>query len=213
MGSVTFRRHEEAPPGIWRGLFVWLVKRLVDSYTRESLLADALAEAFPDARSVDLLDLARVRDALTANGSLDPLVPLVPAGDDVTPPVLRDIAVCAITALVFPEIPPETPKRTNARTDTGRFWPIIRGTLQEPAWSQIKAKTAEARSRLWSAAVVQLFLHRGNILSALGFFGVPETAMGAGQDPRSLKALFLGGAEAGDATAWAAPSSSEWHRP
>ncbi|MET8276376.1 hypothetical protein [Streptomyces sp. NPDC005096] len=180
-----------------------LFATLVDAYTRESLLADALAEAFPDARGVDLLDLAGVRDALTANGPLDPLDPLVPAGEAVSPAVLRDIAVRAITALVFPEIPPEAPKRTNARTDTGRFWPVVRGTLQEPAWSQTKAKTAEARTRLWSAAVAQLFLHRGNILSALGFFGVPETAKGAGQDPRPLKGLFLG-AEAGDATAWAA---------
>ncbi|MGW7469296.1 hypothetical protein ACWGJT_32675 [Streptomyces xantholiticus] len=182
-----------------------LFATLVDAYTRESLLADALAEAFPDARGVDLLDLVGVRDALTANGPLDPLEPLVPAGDDVSPVVLRDIAVRAITALVFPEIPPETPQKTSGRTvrDTGRFWPVVRGTLQEPAWSQIRAKTAEARTRLWSAAVAQLFLHRGNILSALGFFGVPETAKGAGQDPRPLKELFLG-AEAGDANAWAA---------
>ncbi|MFD9561241.1 hypothetical protein [Streptomyces sp. NPDC059994] len=182
-----------------------LFATLVDAYARESLLADALTEAFPDARGADLLDLVGVRDALTANGPLDPLVPLVPAGDFVSPAVLRDIAVRAITALVFPEIPPEAPKRTNARTvrDTGRFWPIVRGTLQEPAWSQTKARTAEARTRLWSAAIAQLFLHRGNILSALGFFGVPETAKGAGQDPRSLKVLLLG-AEAGDATAWAA---------
>ncbi|MFD9151907.1 hypothetical protein ACFWDF_32635, partial [Streptomyces diastaticus] len=182
-----------------------LFATLVDAYARESLLADALAEAFPDARGADLLDLVGVRDALTANGPLDPLVPLVPVGDDVSPAVLRDIAVRAITALVFPEIPPEAPKRPTARTvrDTGRFWPIVRGTLQEPAWSQTRAKTAEARTRLWSAAIAQLFLHRGNILSALGFFGVPETAKGAGQDPRSLKVLLLG-AEAGDATAWAA---------
>ncbi|MGW6532129.1 hypothetical protein [Streptomyces venezuelae] len=180
-----------------------LFATLVDSYTRESLLMDALAEAFPDARGADLLDLAGVRDALTANGPLDPLMPLTPADDDASPAVLRDIAVRAITALVFPDIPPEGVKVTNARTDTGRFWPIVRGTLQEPAWSQTKAKTAEARTRLWSAAVAQLFLHRGNILSAQGFFGVQETAKGAGQDPRSLKALFLG-AEAGDATAWTA---------
>ncbi|HEY8986937.1 MAG TPA: hypothetical protein VIU15_46130, partial [Streptomyces sp.] len=182
-----------------------LFATLVDAYARESLLADALAEAFPDARAADLLDLIGVRDALTANGPLDPLVPLVPAGDDVSPAVLRDIAVRAITALVFPGIPPEAPRPTNARTvrDTGRFWPIVRGTLQEPAWSQTKAKTAEARTRLWSAAIAQLFLHRGNILSALGFFGVPETAKGAGQDPRSLKTLLLA-AEADDATAWTA---------
>ncbi|MEV7283001.1 hypothetical protein AB0O01_00270 [Streptomyces sp. NPDC093252] len=42
-------------------------------------------------------------DALTVNGPLDPLVP---AGADVSPVVLRDIAVRAITALVFPGIRP-----------------------------------------------------------------------------------------------------------
>ncbi|MCC9157085.1 hypothetical protein LZP81_17575 [Streptomyces parvulus] len=180
-----------------------LFATLVDSYARESVLAAALAEAFPNARGADLLDLAGVRDALTANGPLDPLEPLVSAGEEVSPVVLRDIAVRAITALVFPEIPPETTPKSSRRTvrDTGRFWPIVRGALQEPAWSQIRAKTAEARTRLWSAAVAQLFLHRGNILSALGFFGTPETQKGAVQDPRPLKELFLG-AEAGDPTAW-----------
>ncbi|GCD42321.1 hypothetical protein [Streptomyces paromomycinus] len=129
----------------------------------------------------------------------------MPVGDDVSPTVLRDIAVRAITALVFPEIPPKAPKRSAVRTvrDTGRLWPIVRGTPREPAWSQTKAKTAEARTRLGAAAIAQLFLYRGNILCALGFFGVPEAAKGAGQDPRSLKVLLLG-AEAGDATAWSA---------
>ncbi|MFJ8669725.1 hypothetical protein [Streptomyces sp. NPDC093600] len=181
-----------------------LFATLVDSYARESVLAAALAEAFPNARGADLLDLAGVRDALTANGPLDPLEPLVPAGEEVSLVVLRDIAVRAITALVFPGIPPETTPKSSRRTvrDTGRFWPIVRGALQEPAWSQIRAKTAEARTRLWSAAVAQLFLHRGNILSALGFFGTSEATEGAGQDPRPLRELFLG-AEAGDAGAWA----------
>ncbi|MFB7189388.1 hypothetical protein ACFCZT_29625 [Streptomyces sp. NPDC056230] len=181
-----------------------LFATLVDAYARESLLADALAEAFPQARAVDLLDLVGVRDALTVNGPLDPLEPLVPAGAEVSPVVLRDIAVRAITALVFPGIPPETEQTTNARTvrNTGRFWPVIRGTLQEPAWSQIRAKTAEARTRLWSAAVAQLFVRRGNILSALGLFGPTEAKEGAGQDPRPLAELLLG-AEAGDAAAWA----------
>ncbi|MGW7587641.1 hypothetical protein [Streptomyces rubiginosohelvolus] len=182
-----------------------LFATLVDSYARESALAAALAEAFPNARGVDFLDLADVRDALTANGPLDPLEPLVPAGEEVSPTVLRDIAVRAITALVFPEIPPENTPKSTRRTvrDTGRFWPIVRGALQESAWSQIRAKTAEARTRLWSAAVAQLFLHQGNILSALGFFGTKEVQKGAVQDPRPLRELFLG-AEAGDPTAWAA---------
>ncbi|MEU3204077.1 hypothetical protein ABZ702_09315 [Streptomyces cyaneofuscatus] len=182
-----------------------LFATLVDAYARESLLADALAEAFPDARAADLLDLTGVRDALTVNGPLDPLEPLMPAGAEVSPVVLRDIAVRAITALVFPQIPPETGQTTNARTvrDTGRFWPIVRGTLQEPAWSQVRAKAAEGRTRLWSAAVAQLFVRRGNILSALGLFGPTEAKAGAGQDPRPLSELLLG-AEAGDAAAWAA---------
>ncbi|MGW2280733.1 hypothetical protein [Streptomyces sp. NPDC001770] len=182
---------------------VALFATLVDAYARESLLAEALAEAFPDARAADVLDLVGVRDALTVNGPLDPLEPLVPAGAMVSRVVLRDIAVRAITALVFPEIPHETPQTANARTvrDTGRLWPVVRGTLQEPAWSQIRAKTAESRTRLWSAAVAQLFVHRGNILSALGLFGTTETKEGAGQDPRPLTELLIG-AEAGDAAAW-----------
>ncbi|MEW2217492.1 hypothetical protein AB0895_34410 [Streptomyces globisporus] len=182
-----------------------LFATLVDAYARESLLADALAEAFPDARAADLLDLTGVRDALTVNGPLDPLEPLAPAGAEVSPVVLRDIAVRAITALVFPGIPPETGQTTNARIvrDTGRFWPVVRGTLQEPAWSLIRAKAAEGRTRLWSAAVAQLFVRRGNILSALGLFGRTEAREGAGQDPRPLAELLLR-AEAGDAAAWAA---------
>ncbi|MFI1189411.1 hypothetical protein [Streptomyces californicus] len=182
-----------------------LFATLVDAYVRESLLADALAEAFPDARAADLLDLTGVRDALTVNGPLDPLEPLMPAGAEVSPVVLRDIAVRAITALVFPQIPPETGQATNARTvrDTGRFWPVVRGTLQEPAWSQVRAKATEGRTRLWSAAVAQLFVRRGNILSALGLFGPTEAKQGARQDPRPLSELLLG-AEAGDAAAWAA---------
>ncbi len=184
---------------------VALFATLVDSYASQSLLAAALAEAFPRARGADLLDLLGVRDALTANGPLDPLEPLVPAGDEVSPVVLRDIAVRAITALVFPEIPTAPETATGKRTvrDTGRFWPVVKGTLQERAWSQVNGKTAGARTRLWSAAVAQLFLHRGNILSSLGLFGVEETREGSGQDPRSLKELLLG-AEAGEATAWAA---------
>lgn len=184
---------------------VALFATLVDFYASQSLLAAALAEAFPRARGADLLDLLGVRDALTANGPLDPLEPLVPAGDEVSPVVLRDIAVRAITALVFPEIPTAPETATGKRTvrDTGRFWPVVKGTLQEPAWSQVNGKTAGARTRLWSAAVAQLFLHRGNILSSLGLFGVEETREGSGQDPRSLKELLLG-AEAGEATAWAA---------
>ncbi|MEU2354349.1 hypothetical protein ABZ599_15510 [Streptomyces misionensis] len=182
---------------------VALFATLVDSYASQSLLGPALVEAFPRARGAELLDLLGVRDALTANGPLDPLEPLIPAGEEVSPVVLRDIAVRAITALVFPEIPPAPEPAAGRRRDTGRFWPLVKGTLQEPAWSQVSGKTAGARTRLWSAAVAQLFLHRGNILSALGLFGVEETKEGSKQDPKPLKELLLG-AEAGDATAWAA---------
>ncbi|MEV7283002.1 hypothetical protein AB0O01_00275 [Streptomyces sp. NPDC093252] len=46
--------------------------------------------------------------------------------------------------------------------------------------------------RLQSAAVAQLSVHRGDILSVLGLFGTRETKKGAGQDPRPLTELLLG---------------------
>ncbi|MEU6323435.1 hypothetical protein [Streptomyces sp. NPDC047009] len=91
----------------------------------------------------------------------------------------------------------------NFRGSPRQITVVVRGTLQESAWSQIRAKTAEGRTRLWSAAVAQLFVRRGNILSALGLFGTTETKEGAIQDPRPLMELLLG-AEAGDAAAWTA---------
>ncbi|MEU8784806.1 hypothetical protein [Streptomyces sp. NPDC048637] len=182
-----------------------LFATLVDAYAKEGQLGAVLAESFPTARGADLLDLDGVRDALTANGPLDPLSALLPSEEAVSPVTLRDVAIRAITALVFPEtpfVPPSPPGKRRVR-DTGPFWPIVQGALQEPAPRLIRTKAAEARTRLWSAAVAQLFLHRANILSAHGLFGLQETKEGSRQDPRSLKDLFLG-AEAGDATAWAA---------
>ncbi|AGS72312.1 hypothetical protein [Streptomyces collinus] len=181
-----------------------LFATLVDTYAKEGKLGPILADAFPTAQGADLLDLGGVRDALTANGSLDPLAPLLPADEKVSPVTLRDIAIRAITTLVFPDVPPAGPETGKRQVrDTGPYWPIVKAALQEAPWSQIRAKTAEARTRLWSAAIAQMFLHRANILSALGLFGVPEVKDGSGQDPRPLKELLLG-AEAGDATAWAA---------
>ncbi|RCG24216.1 hypothetical protein DQ392_03595 [Streptomyces reniochalinae] len=181
-----------------------LFATLVDAYAREGKLGSVLADAFPTAKGTGLLDLTSVRDALTANGPLDPLASLLPDDEKVTPATLRDIAIRAITALVFPDVPPESRETSKRRVrDTGPYWPIVKSALQEAPWSQVRAKTAEARTRLWSAAVAQLFLHRANILSALGLFGTTEVKEGSGQDPRALKELLLG-AEAGDATAWGA---------
>ncbi|MFF9867139.1 hypothetical protein ACF1G0_17240 [Streptomyces sp. NPDC013953] len=181
-----------------------LFATLVDAYAKEGKLAALLADTFPTAQGADLLDMDGVRNALTANGPLDPLASLLPADEKVSPVTLRDVAVRAITALVFPEVPTAGP-RTGRRQvrNTGEFWPIVRASLQEPAWSQTKAATAEVRTRLWSAAVAQLFLHRANILAALGFFTVTEAKEGSGQDPRPLKELFLA-AESGDPAAWTA---------
>ncbi|MFF4433289.1 hypothetical protein ACFYZ4_29545 [Streptomyces sp. NPDC001513] len=181
-----------------------LFATLVDAYARDGLLAMALADAFPSARGADRLDLDGVRSALTGNGPFDPLTPLLPVDEEATSAALRDLALRSITALVFPDVPP-APAGSGRRQvrDTGRYWPIVRASLQEPAWSQVGGKTGEARTRLWSAAVAQLYMQRGNILSAQGLFTVADTKEGARQDPRSLKDLFLG-AQAGDATAWAA---------
>ncbi|MCG6495708.1 hypothetical protein MCM47_15480 [Kitasatospora sp. A2-31] len=181
-----------------------LFATLVDAYVKDGRLGPVLADAFPTAQGAELLDLGGVRDALTANGPLDPLAPLLPADEKVSPVTLRDIAIRAITTLVFPDVPPAGPQTARRQVrDTGLDWPIVRAALQEAPWSQVRAKTAEARTRLWSAAVAQLFLHRANILSALGMFGTTEVKDGSGQDPRPLKELLLG-AEAGDATAWEA---------
>ncbi|MGW3185737.1 hypothetical protein ACWDD9_41355 [Kitasatospora sp. NPDC001119] len=184
--------------------FVALFATLVDAYAKEGQLVALLGETFPEAQGVDLLDLDGVRNALTANGPLDPLAALLPADEKVSLVTLRDIAVRAITALVFPDIPSAGPDNGKRRVrDTGAFWPIVRASLQEPAWSQTRAPNAETRTRLWSAAVAQLFLHRANILSALGLFTVTDAKEGSNQDIRALKELFLR-AEAGDPTAWAA---------
>ena len=181
-----------------------LFATLVDAYAKDGQLAPVLADAFPTAQGAELLDLGGVRDALTANGPLDPLAPLLPADEKITPVALRDIAIRAITTLVFPDVPDqELPTDKRRVRDTGPYWPIVRGALQEAPWSQIRAKTAETRTKLWSAAVAQLFLHRSNILSAVGLFGTSEVKEGSGQDPRPLKELLLR-VEAGDASAWAA---------
>ncbi|MFC9278107.1 hypothetical protein [Streptomyces collinus] len=181
-----------------------LFATLVDAYAKEGKLGPILAETFPTAQGTGLLDLVGVREALTANGPLDPLASLLPVDEKVTPAALRDIAIRAITALVFPDVPPAGPQTGKRQVrDTGPYWPIVKAALQEAPWSQVRSKTAEARTRLWSAAVAQLFLHRANILSALGLFGTGEVKEGSGQDPRPLKELLLG-VEAGDAMAWAA---------
>ncbi|MFF7081257.1 hypothetical protein [Streptomyces lavendulae] len=181
-----------------------LFATLVDAYLKEKRLGPVLADAFPTAQGGELLDLGGIRDALTANGPLDPLAALLPSDEKVSPVTLRDIAIRAITTLVFPDVPPAGPQTGKRQVrDTGRDWPIVRAALQEAPWSQVRAKTAESRTRLWSAAIAQLFLHRANILSALGMFGTTEVKDGSGQDPRALKELLLG-VEAGDTAAWAA---------
>ncbi|MEV0424802.1 hypothetical protein [Streptosporangium canum] len=185
-----------------RLIALWAI--LVDAYVTDRRLVPALRDAFPDARSAGLLDVAGVRAALTANGPLTPLTPLLPGEEEGDPAALRDIAIRSITALVFPKVP-AAPAETGRRQirDTGQNWPIVRSALQEPAWSQIGTKAAAARTRLWSAAIAQLFLQRGNILSATGLFGVPDAREGARQDPRSVRKLLLE-AKAGDAAAWKA---------
>lgn len=185
-----------------RLIALWAI--LVDAYVTDGRIVPALSEAFPDAKAADRLDVDGVRAALTANGPLAPLAPLLPVEELPDPVALRDIAIRSITALIFPDLPP-APTQTGRRQvrDTGPNWSIVRGALQEPAWSQISAKAAVARTRLWSAAVAQLFLQRGNILSATGLFGVPDVKEGARQDPRSVRKLLLQ-AEAGDSAAWSA---------
>ncbi|MFD7781211.1 transposase family protein [Streptomyces sp. NPDC059753] len=63
-GSCPRKTFAEQVPGL-----IPLFATLADSYAGESLLTAALTEASPNARGADLLELAGVRDTLTANGS------------------------------------------------------------------------------------------------------------------------------------------------
>ncbi|ROO82923.1 hypothetical protein EDD29_0408 [Actinocorallia herbida] len=186
-----------------RLIALWAI--LVDAYANEEMLLSALGDSFPNGRAVDRLEENAVRTALTANGPLDALIPLLPLEEAPTPAALRDVAIRAITALIFPRLSPEPQEKGKSGRrkwrDTGVCWPIVRGALQEPAWSQIRRKDADARTRLWSAAVAQLYLHRGNILAANGLFGASDAKEGFQQDPRSIRQLLLE-AEAGDPAAW-----------
>jgi hypothetical protein len=78
---------------------------LVDAYATDKQLTPALSETFPDAHGATQLDVDGVRAALTANGPLTALAPLLPLEEQATPTALRDIAIRAITALVFPAVP------------------------------------------------------------------------------------------------------------
>ncbi len=63
--------------------------------------------------------------------------------------VLRDIASVGHHRASCSRTSPGARTGCGKRRDTGRIWPVVKGTLQEPAWSQVNGETgAGACTRL-----------------------------------------------------------------
>jgi hypothetical protein len=179
-----------------------LFSTLVQTYQDQGLLGALLAEEITGGRvAATDLDSAGIADALVGAGPLDPLIPLLNHGDPASPLAKRDLAVRAITAIVFPRPQPNVVLLPYERMPVGRYWPVVRRALQESAWSQDSVTRTRQRTEVWAAAVRQLFAHRENLLSVNGLFTAQHVKYGVRIDGRSLAAL-LAACWAGDKDAW-----------
>ncbi|MFF2821320.1 hypothetical protein ACFVT9_38080 [Kitasatospora cineracea] len=184
-----------------RGLGLW--STLVKAYQSNGVLGELLAtEVAKDRMPASALNVDAVAEALVGARSLDVLAVLLSPGDPATPGALRDVAIRCATVMLFPPVPPRPanlPPR--AHMPTGRFWPVVRGALQEAPWSQSNGPKAERRTEVWAAVVAQHFVNRGNLLSAKGAFKAQHVQFGAVPDGRSLASLTAA-CRRGDAEAW-----------
>jgi hypothetical protein len=180
-----------------------LFSTLVQAYQDQGLLGALLAEEITAGRaSAADLDTEGIADALVGAGPLDPLIPLLQPGDPATPLAQRDLAIRAMTAIVFPRIPqPNAVLAPYERMPVGRYWPVVRRALQESAWSQDSVTRIRQRTEVWAAAVRQLFAYRENLLSVNGLFTTQHVKYGIRIDGRSLPAL-MAACRAGDKDAW-----------
>ncbi|TDD07159.1 hypothetical protein E1292_13985 [Nonomuraea deserti] len=184
-----------------RGLGLW--STLVKAYQGEGLLGEILTKEVTGGRiTADALDESGIADALVGAAPLDPLAVLLSPGEEITQLTLRDMAIRCTTLLLFPPIPPR-PEGLPARAHmpTGRYWPIVRKTLQEAPWSQQSGPKAKRRTEVWAAVVAQHFVYRGNLLAMDGAFSAGDVQFGAPPDPRSLSSLRAACRE-GDPAAW-----------
>lgn len=188
-----------------RALALWssIVKAYQDSGLLGHLLLDHAAQdgCPPDAE----LDTDAVAGALLGSGSLDPLIPLLPATEPVTAQALRDAAVRCITVMMFPPVPPRPASHVaGTHRQTGRYWPVVRKSLMEAAWGTGNGKEGQKvkrRIEVWAAAIGQLFVHRGNLLAVRAVFAPSDVQEGVRFDRRSLSEL-LRDCENGDSQAW-----------
>ncbi|MEV0898224.1 hypothetical protein [Actinoplanes sp. NPDC049802] len=183
-----------------RALGLW--STLVNAYQAAGLLAELLATEVTGGRiPAANLDEDAVADALVGAGSLDPLGVLLVPGDEPTVLALRDMAIRCTTLLLFPPVPKQPDLVKHKTKDTGRYWPIVRATLQEGPWSQNNGKRAERRTEVWAAVIAQHFAHRGNLHAADNAFNATDAQFGVRPDQRSLPGL-LAACRAGDSDAW-----------
>ncbi|MEU5633571.1 hypothetical protein ACH47C_31640 [Streptomyces rishiriensis] len=186
-----------------RSLGLW--STLVKAYRAKGLLGELLAQEVAHGRiAAGELDEEAIADALVGARALDELAVLLSPGDEVSPMTLRDVAIRCATVLVFPPVPPR-PEGLSARAHmpTGRYWPVVRATLQEASWAQRTGDKAKRRTEIWAAVVAQHFLRPGPLAAAEGLFGKPEVQFGVRTDARSLASL-LTACRQGDPAAWEA---------
>jgi hypothetical protein len=184
-----------------RSLGLW--STLVKAYQAAGRLGELLAQEVAQGRvTAGELHEDAIADALVGARALDALEVLLPPGDEVSPMTLRDVAIRCATVMLFPPVPPRPENLApRAPMPTGRYWPVVRATLQEASWSQENGTRAKRRTEIWAAVVAQHFLRPGPLAAAEGLFGKPEVQFGVRPDGRSLASL-LTACRQGDAAAW-----------
>lgn len=184
-----------------RSLGLW--STLVKAYQAAGLLGDLLAQEVAQGRiAAGELDENAIADALVGAHALDELKVLLSPGDEVSRMTLRDVAIRCATVMVFPPVPPRPENLApRAPMPPGRYWPVVRATLQEASWSQENGARAKRRTEIWAAVVAQHFLRPGPLAAAEGLFGKAQVQFGVRPDGRSLASL-LTACRQGDAAAW-----------
>ncbi|MGW4490472.1 hypothetical protein [Streptomyces sp. NPDC004376] len=184
-----------------RALGVW--STLVKAYQARGLLGELLAQQVAQGRvAAGALDENAIADALVGARALDELAVLLAPGDEVSAMTLRDVAVRCATVMVFPPVPPRSQDLApRVHMPTGRYWPVVRATLQEVSWARSNRVTARRRTELWAAVVAQHFVHRSALLAAEGVFDKQDVQFGVLPDARSLASL-LAACRRGDSGAW-----------
>jgi hypothetical protein len=182
-----------------RALAMW--SQVIDTYREAGLLLTAIDDLVAgDVVLAGKADETILAAVLTGRAALAALSPMIAPGHD-TPADLRDVAVRCVTGLLFPVVPPKP--AGVARRDPGRYFPVVRKALNEPAWSTESGEKAKRRTKVWTAAVGQFYGRYSNVLATEGFFDANAVKDGVTLDRRSLSEL-LEATDRGDDAAWRA---------